>query len=144
MTYATQADMDRYFGAAQVLIAADRDGDDSSDASVIREALDHASEEIDSYVGVKYNLPLTASPPPRVLKRVCADIAMFRMSSNSSSMTEAKRERYEDAVKWLKQVAAGKATLGIAETEETADDETVKSNDSETRQFTRTKMRNIL
>lgn len=144
MPYADQQYLDSYFGSAEVLIAADRDGDGTADTAVIRNALDSATEEIDSYVGVKYTLPLSATIPTGVLKRLCADIAMYRMSVNSHSSTDDKRKRYEDAIAWLKKLATGHATLGEEETVEEADDLTVKSADSEDRLFTRTKMRGLL
>ena len=144
MPYADQQYLDSYFGEAELLIAADRDGDGEADVSVVRNGLDAASEEIDSYVGVKYNLPLSASQTTGVLKRICADIAMYRMSVNHHSMTEEKRERYTDAVKWLRGIAAGNVTLGDDENIEVADDLTVKTDSSEVRLFSRTKMSGLL
>ena len=144
MPYADQQYLDSYFGAAEVLIAADRDGNGEADTAVIRNALDSASEEIDSYVGVKYDLPLSDKQTTGVLKRVCADIAMYRMSVTHHSLTDEKRERYADAVKWLKGIAGGTITLGEDENVETADDLTVKTDSSEARLFSRTKMRGLL
>lgn len=143
MPYADQQYMDDYFGNAEVLIAADRDGSGSVDQSVVRNALDSASEEIDSYVGVKYDLPLSTKLTTEVLKRISADIAMYRMSVTSHSLTEEKRIRYEDAIKWLVKLSMGQATLGAEEETETADDLTVKSTSSEPRLFSRTKMRGL-
>ncbi len=144
MPYADQQYLDDYFGAAEVLIAADRDGDGEADTSVIRNALDAATELIDSFVGVKYTLPLSTQITTGILKRTCADIAMYLMSVNSPSMTDEKRQRYEDALMWLKKLAKGDVTLGEEETSETADDLTIKTDSSEDRLFTRTKMRGLL
>jgi len=73
-------------------------------------AVEDASSEIDSYIGKVYPLPL-ASPPP-VLKRICVDIAVYRMMSllDKESVEDARR-RYEDAIKWLQDIAAGLVEL---------------------------------
>ena len=78
-------------------------------------ALEDASSEIDGYVGKVYALPL-ASPPP-VLKRIAVDIAVYRlMSLLPKESVEDARRRYEDAIKWLKDLVDGLVELeGIAD-----------------------------
>lgn len=142
MPYATAADLDDYFGNAEVLIAADRDGDGTADTDVITTGLTAATEEIDSYLAVRYDLPLAATPG--VLTRVCGVMAMYHMSINSPSMTDAKREGYEDAIKWLTKLAKGHVTLGPEEEDVVVQDEATLSVDSETRLFSRTKMRGLM
>jgi phage gp36-like protein len=145
VTYATQQDMERYFGATEVLIAADRDGDGEADTNVIQTALDSATQELDSYVGVRYTLPLQTTPPPEILTHICCDVAMYRMSVNTGSMTDEKRTRYEDAIKWLAKLAAGNVTLGYTETEaETSEGSMETSSDNSARLFTRSKMQGLL
>lgn len=144
MPYADQQYLDSYFGSAEVLIAADRDGDGEADVSVVESALDAATELIDSFVGVKYDLPLSKQTITGILKRTCADIAMYLMSVNSPAMTDEKRTRYDDAIKWLKGLARGEVTLGPEETSEAADDEVVLSDSNESRLFSRTKMKDLL
>jgi len=134
--------MDSHFGSAEVLIAFDRDGSGSADTGVLAAALTAATEEIDSYVGVKYNLPLAVIPG--VLMRVCCDLAMYHGSINSPAMTEDKETRYGQRIKWLKDLAKGMTTLGISEEQVVKNDTVTLSSDSETRLFTRTKMRGLL
>jgi phage gp36-like protein len=140
--YATQADLEDYFGSAEVLIASDRDGDGTADVGVLNSALTAATEEIDSYLAVRYDLPLAAVPG--VLIRVCCDVAMYRMSVNSPAMTEDKETRYKDSVKWLEKLTKGTVSLGPEEAQVEVQDEATVSSDSETRVFTRTKMAGIL
>jgi phage gp36-like protein len=82
----------------------------------VKVALEDASAEIDSYLGKVYSLPL-ATPPP-VLKRLAIDIAVYRlMSLLPKEMVEDARQRYEDAIKWLQELAEGQIQLdGVAET----------------------------
>lgn len=142
--YATRQDMDDYFGEAEVLIAADRAGDGDADPGVVTSALNAATEEIDSYIGVKYTLPLTTIQKPGILLHTCCDIAMFRMSVNGPSMTDDKRSRYDDVIKWLEKVSAGKVTLGPEEDSEVANDVVTVSTDNPVRLMTRSKMSGLL
>lgn len=134
--------MEEHFGENEVLIAADRDGDGVYDTGVIDTQLTSASREIDTYLAVRYDLPL--SETAEVLKIKCLDIAMYTMSIASSSLTKAKKERYEAAIEWLDKLSAGKVTLGIQEEEVGVQDEVEISTTSETRKFSRTTMAGVL
>lgn len=138
MPYATSSDLDDYFGTAEVLIAADRDGDGSADTDVISTGLTAATEEIDSYLAVRYDLPLAATPG--VLTRICCDLAMYHMSVLGASMTEDKETRYNNSVKWLRDVSKGVAALGPEEEEVVVQDDSEVTVDSDDRLFTRAKM----
>lgn len=138
MPYATASDLDDYFGAAEVLIAADRDGSGSADTDVIDTGLTAATEEIDSYLAVRYDLPLAETPG--VLTRICADLAMYHMSVITTSMTEDKETRYDKGVKWLLNVSKGLATLGPEEEAVVVQDEPEITTDANDRLFTRAKM----
>lgn len=75
----------------------------------IEEALQDASEEIDSYIAVRYVLPLPSTPS--TLKRIACNIARFRLYFQSP--TEEVENRYKAEIDFLKRVADGKATLNI-------------------------------
>ena len=109
--YATQQNIIDTYGNDVLVVAADRDGDGNADAGVVDEALNQATAEMDSYIAVKYELPLPSVPA--VLVPQCVDIALYRLSLDANAMTEEIRQRYEDAVAWLKAIAAGKASLGL-------------------------------
>ncbi len=107
--YATQSDIETLYGPDALLVAADRDGDGLPDAERIAAALADAAAEIDSHVGVRHALPLPAVPA--ALRRIAADIALYRLASNGAALTEELRTRYQDAIAWLRRVADGKAAL---------------------------------
>jgi len=109
MTYATQADLETRFGAAEILQLADRDGDGSADSGVVAGALAEASAEIDAYLAGRYPLPL--APTPGVLVRLACDIARYRLYTDV--VPEAVRKRYEDARRLLEGIAAGRVSLGL-------------------------------
>lgn len=111
MPYATQQDIVDRYSQETLLLLADRDGDQVIDSAVVDQALADASAEIDTYVAAKYDLPL--QQVPEVLKRLCVDIVIYRLSSDADMATEEKRQRYEDAIALLARIAKGTVSLGL-------------------------------
>ncbi len=105
MAYATQADLERRFGAAEVADAGRRDPER------IARALEDASAEIDAYLGRRYALPL--SSVPAVIARIACDIARYRLWDDQAP--DEVRRRYEDALRFLERVARGEVEIGVPE-----------------------------
>ncbi|MGE8653501.1 MAG: gp436 family protein [Acinetobacter gandensis] len=103
--YATQNDLEARFGEGefQELEAMQSVGNS------IEEAIQDASEEIDSYIAVRYVLPLPTTPS--TLKRIACNIARYRLYFQQP--TEEVENRYKAEIDFLKRVADGKATLNI-------------------------------
>lgn len=78
--------------------------------AVLSRAIADADAEIDGFVGARYSLPLP-DPVPPVLVPVACDIARYRLYDDA--VPDVVRQRYEDAVSRLKDIAAGRLTLGI-------------------------------
>lgn len=119
MSYATvSALLDRY-GAVELLGLIGARSVDPTDAAAVQAALEaapaaqrglsDADAEIDGYLAGRYALPLATVPP--VLERLACDIARYRLHERAP--TEAVRQRYEDAVRVLEQIARGTVTLGL-------------------------------
>lgn len=109
--YATSSQMVARFGEAELISLTDRDGSAGTIvASVLDVALDDATALINGYLAGRYTLPLAT--PPEMLERLCCDIARYGLYDNGAS--EQISKRYDDAVRYLEQVAAGKITLGVA------------------------------
>lgn len=113
--YATVQDIVDRHGEAALLVVADRDDNGMVDPAVVGRALTDATSEIDTYLSLKYDLPLAEVPP--VLVRICVDIAMYRLSPDAETDTDERRQRYEDAVDLLKRLATRTARLDLAETD---------------------------
>lgn len=109
MAYATTADLVTRFGEAELIDLTDRASPPANvvDAGVAAGAIADAVGEIDAYLGVRYALPV--SPVPAHLVAMTCDIARYRL--HGSRVTDEVRARYEDAVRWLKDVAQGRALL---------------------------------
>lgn len=119
MAYATQADIADLYGP-DALYVADRDGDGVADAVAVTRALSSAKDEIDSYLGVRYRLPLAAVPG--ILRQYAVDIALYRLALSREVLSEEHRTRYDDALAALKRIAEGKAILVLPADPEAEDD----------------------
>ena len=111
MAYATLQDIIDRYGEDDLLMAADRDGDDQVDTAAVDRALADASAEIGTYLAARYTLPI--SSVPEVLKRLCVDITLYRLAFNAVGNTEERRQRYEDAVALLVRISKGNVGLGM-------------------------------
>lgn len=113
--YATRDDLEARFGESEV---ANLEAMQSvSDA--VTSALQDAVEEIDSYVGVRYQLPLPSVPS--TLKRVACNIARYRLYFQQP--TEEVENRYKAEIDFLKRIADGKAVLNILGADNQVSDE---------------------
>lgn len=107
MPYCTQQDLTDRFGADELLQLADRNLDGIVDAEVIAGAIADADAEIDGYIASRYPLPL-ADVPPMLVRRAC-DIARFFLYSKHP--TDTVKAAYDDALRWLRDVNAGRVAL---------------------------------
>ena len=107
--YATRADMEVRFGVNEISNLKAM----QTVENAIEQALQDAAEEIDSYVAVKYQLPLPEVPS--TLKRIACNIARYRLYFQRP--TEEVDNRYKAEIDFLKRIADGKATLNILNTQ---------------------------
>lgn len=102
MLYATRTDLEERFSTDEIEVLNGTVG-----AGGVEQALQDAAEEADSYVAVRYAVPLPSVPAP--LKVAVCDIARFRLYKDRP--TDEVKYRYEQAIKWLKALARGEATM---------------------------------
>ncbi|MFV2949674.1 gp436 family protein [Pseudomonas japonica] len=109
MPYVTLDDLVKRFGRNEILdIAGDETGDEI-DVETVNRACEDAAGEIDSSLAAGgYKLPLTTVPP--VVTAYACDIARYRMHDDRA--TEQVTKRYDDAIRFLRQVASGGLRLG--------------------------------
>jgi len=112
VNYATQNDLIERFGEEELLGVAESETDGTLDATRVETALSDASRHIDSYLRLRRSVPV--DPVPDVLVGACADIARFSLHDDHAPDQVA--ERYKATIQWLKNVAAGKASLGEDDT----------------------------
>lgn len=109
MTYASKTDLEERFGAREILELSDRENTGSTVVAVVDRALADADAEINGYLSARYTLPLASTPP--VLVRMAADMARYYLYDDK--VTDPVKARYDAAVKMLKAISAGTATLGV-------------------------------
>ncbi len=108
MAYATKADLQKRITDAKLVQLTDFDNTGEMDDTRITEALNLASATIDSYARARYNLPLVISDQ---VKDVCVAIAEFKLYEGRQLATEPVKDSFERAMGFLKDVAAGRASL---------------------------------
>ena len=79
------------------------------DSLIIIDAISKAAAEIDSYLGVKYVVPLAA--PSDQVKALAVDLAIYHLFSRRSIIPPVWQQRYDAAVAFLKQAAAGQLVI---------------------------------
>jgi len=135
--YAVRQDIIDRYGAPALTVAADRDGDGVEDVGVVDKAVADATTLIDSYLVERYALPLPQIPA--VLTLTAVDIAFYRLCQSAAALTDEISKRNDLALRWLRDVADGRAGLGLpAAPPSTGGGPQVVSNP---RQFTRGKLR---
>ncbi len=109
--YATIQDFERAFTEEEAVALSNLNKPEATvvDAEVLNEALVNASAEIDSYLRARYSLPFAIVPQELVPH--CLSISRYRLTSYDPS--DDVRQRYEDSVRWLEQVARGLAILDV-------------------------------
>ena len=109
-SYVTPAEfISRYREALEVVAPGETPG--TIDETELPQPIADASQEIDTWLGARYSIPLPRIP--EVLVRLAADIAIYRMSSECAELTEERRTRYDDAISLLKSISRGDASLGL-------------------------------
>ena len=84
MAYATLDQLVSLFGADEIRTLSDRQGTGELDETVISDALERASSEVDSYLADRYATPLSDSAPiPPVVVSITGDIARYRPSASA-------------------------------------------------------------
>lgn len=116
--YATLDDLLERFNRADNPELAQLVPDDSdppeADLTRLEQALTEASGQMDLYLGSRHSLPLAGLSEAEAgdLARICCDIARYRLWADAAS--KEVRLRYEDAIGFLKDAAAGRIVLGAA------------------------------
>lgn len=113
MLYATPESLIKRY-TLDVLLSIARNDERQLDESKVNEALEDASQTIDSYLAGRYRLPLNAVPS--VLERHCCYIARYFLEKNRA--TDQARLDYEDSIRYLEKVASGMISLGLSDMDE--------------------------
>ena len=107
MRYITEAYLIERYGRETLLQLTDRDDTGVVGQAMLSQAIEDAETQIDSYLAERYRLPLQVVPGS--LKRHAGSMAYYLLFNDAP--TETAQKHYDQAMTWLKDIAAGRATL---------------------------------
>ena len=105
MAYCTDTDLIERFGRADVVSLTDYDADGEPDEESLDNAIDSASNEIDSYLAVLFAVPL--APVPDVVRDCCIALTWCHLMLGRDSLTDKWEKECTKWHKWLEGVASG-------------------------------------
>jgi len=112
MPYASQQELIDRFGEQMLIDLTDRATPPAGaiDATVVDRALTDTDAAIDGYLGAKYQLPLTDTPP--LVVDLALAIAIYKL--HPFAPNSKIKDDYTDALKTLLQISQGTVKLPIA------------------------------
>ena len=121
MSYATLQHLTDRYGETTLRLITDPAAQ-AINAVAAQQALTDASDEIDLWIGKRYELPLMLIDPATgaglagvgapALVRCCCDVAVYRLQTlRPQDDIKDARQRYDDAVALLKNIAKGDVML---------------------------------
>jgi phage gp36-like protein len=139
MAYCTQADIEKLIPTTSLAQLTTESGY-IPDVDVVAEVIAQADAEIDSYCGKQYSVPF--SPVPARIRTLSVDISIYRFYLRRQIVPDPARQRYEDAIAFLKDIARGLAVIDDGGTvpDPTATGTNSVTFSSNTRVFTRDEM----
>lgn len=120
MAYAAQSDLVPLRMALKDLIElTDDDFTGQVNAAIVTAALNEASGRVDSYCRARYITPLQ---PSADVTSLTIDIAMYLLFSRrrETRITDTVQERFNQAIAFLKDISAAKASLDQPATQQTS------------------------
>ena len=113
------------FGEEELIRLTDRTNTPPTtiDQATLIEAMTDACDFVDSFLAVRYSLPIDISSGgplgiiPPALTRATADIARYYLHGRRVEKDDPVRLAYMEAERWLRAVAKGEARLDIASDE---------------------------
>ncbi|MCF6246916.1 MAG: DUF1320 domain-containing protein [Desulfobacula sp.] len=139
MTYCTLDDI--FGGIDEEDVIAYTDDFESGIVNIdnVNKAITGADALINSYIAKRYSVPV--DPVTDMIKDLAVDIAIYKICSRRSAAPEERRDKYEDAVRYLKEIASGKAILPEAAAAPSDSSDHTVSISSNSRVFSRDSMK---
>ncbi|MEJ2671222.1 MAG: DUF1320 domain-containing protein [Deltaproteobacteria bacterium] len=134
MAYCSEDDLLKMIPEAELVDLTVESGD-VPDSLIIADAINKAEAEIDSYLGVRYMVPV--SPVPDQVKALAVDLAIYHLYSRRNLVPPVRQQRYAAAVALLKQVRSGEIVITGPDGETPAAAKDVAEATSAIRCFTR-------
>ena len=123
--YCTTDDLILTIDEVRLIELTDDDGLGSLNQARVDEAIATAGGEVDGYLQERYTVPLNPVPP--IIKGACRDIALYNLYSRKyDELPEVRKQRYDNAIKLLVNLARGTVSLGVASPPAETQEETMQ------------------
>lgn len=110
MAYSARADFESRMGLEILIQLTDDENLGEVNDDKLNSAIAAADAKIDAYCGTKYNVPF--STVPAQIKEASVAIARYLLYDWKGFDPEDVRKSYEDTIRFLQDISAGRATLG--------------------------------
>lgn len=147
MAYASEADLDRKWGAEFVTLLSFDESTQARDHDKIAAALAAATAQMNGWLAKRYTPPIDASADGLLLlKNLCADLAVGELANTPGTRNEIVTEAVAAARKFMADVASGRADIpqnpppGAPAPAVSPNEAIVAAND---REFTRNRLRGL-
>lgn len=110
MAYSTQSEILDQMDKDVLIQLTDDDDAGVVDTDVVTQKIADADALIDGYCGARYAVPFTTVPA--LVLKFSVDIAIYNLYGRRKGAPEDRRNRFKEAVDFLKGVAAGNNSLG--------------------------------
>jgi phage gp36-like protein len=110
MAYSTQSEILDQMDEDVLIQLTDDDDAGVVDADVVTQKIADADALIDGYCGARYAVPFTTVPA--LVLKFSVDIAIYNLYGRRKGAPEDRRNRFKEAVDFLKGVSAGNNSLG--------------------------------
>ena len=120
MAYCTLSDIKEQIPEDELLQLTDDDALDEIDTSVMDRAIADADAEIDSYCAERHAVPF--DPVPLLVRKYSVIIAIYNLFMRRGDIPDDRETNYNNAVKFLQNVAKGIVSLGADAPAETSQD----------------------
>lgn len=111
MAYSIQTDLEEQISQMELIELTDDAGSSSVDTSALARAIADADAEIDAYCSGRYTTPFVSVPA--MIRKLSVDIAIYNLFSRRSlKIPEDRKMRYDNAIRFLRDISKGTSTLG--------------------------------
>lgn len=110
MAYSLKADLQKEISDEELIGLTDDESIGIINDARLTAATARADAIIDSYCGQVATVPFVSVPG--IIKQHSITIAIYYLFSRRGAAPEIRRKNYEDAIAHLKDIAAGRATIG--------------------------------
>lgn len=110
MSYCTTTDILGMIAEDVLIQLTDDNGLGVVDEAKVSVAIARADAVIDGYCAKRYGVPF--SPVPALVRDLSVDMAIYHLYANRQGAPEDRKQRYDDAIAYLKDVSRGLVTLG--------------------------------